>query len=41
MNWKSYNGGDETEWWHVVLIFLLFGGLFAFMFFFAPEKSVQ
>jgi|TARA_R100000231_G_scaffold127513_1_gene98343 hypothetical protein len=39
MSWKEYNGGDETEWYHIVGLFVLLGILFAIIFFFGPETT--
>ena len=38
-SWKEYNGGDETEWYHIVGLFVLLGILFAIIFFFGPETT--
>ena len=39
MSWKEFNGGDETEWYHVVILISLIGIGFALIFFFGGEPS--
>lgn len=37
MSWKEYNGGDEAEWWHLVILFLGLIGFFVWIFLFKPS----
>ena len=39
MSWKEFNGGDETEWYHVVILLFLMGVFFGLIFFLGGEPS--
>ena len=39
MSWLENYNGEGARWWHVILLFLFWGGLFGYMYFFGGDST--
>jgi hypothetical protein len=40
MSWLENYNGEGARWWHIIVLFLFWGGFFTYILFFGGEPEV-